>query len=309
MNYSRDAQLDLHDWEGLLLLTIQFKDSSLCEAFYHQLLHSLSTYGGVKKSISIEKTEQYTNLSINFSTILGGGMSQRKKLVATVLTNVTIKKFLPIWLEECIRGRFYFEDQYEVGAIIEHAREVFFNEKPDVPLKTNFIEWQKELFMLYYHFIKEAMHFSFDSFIIFRLRKFKLQLVDVVEKAIDEYKIEHDYQVMLNTCREFLRNHESRIDTIHVYLNENIEIQDDSGESISLQQIRNWLTRDLMFEDPLPLSQRVIGPLVCIAPKKIFIYPHENEYDGLVQTLLSIFEERVNIVDKEDTNTVNLLQS
>ncbi|MDQ0255066.1 putative sporulation protein YtxC [Evansella vedderi] len=286
------------------MLTIQFKDSSLCEAFYHQLLHSLDTYGGGENGIVIEKIENYTNLCINFSVIHGKEKLNRRKMVATILTNVTIKEFLPIWLNEWICDRFHFEDPYEIEAITEHAREIFFNTKHDVPLKTTFVSWQRDMFSLYDQFIKEAMRFSFDSFVRFRLRKLKYRLVEVVEKAIDEYKLEHDYQVMINTCRDYLKNHSPRIHTIHLYLNQEINMVDQNGQKVPTQQIRRWLTHDLSFEDPLPISQRVIGPLVSIAPKKLVIYPNVNMHEGLLHTILSIFEERVELQKEQKAKLI-----
>lgn len=220
-------------------------------------------------------------------------------MVATILTNVTIKEFLPIWLNEWICDRFHYEDPYEIEAITEHARDLFFNAKPDIPLKTTFVTWQKEMFSLYDQFIREAMRFSFDSFVRFRLRKLKYKLVEVVERAIDEYKLEHEYQVMINTCRDYLRNNSPRIHTIYLYLNSEISMVDQQGQRISTQQIRRWLTHDLSFEDPLPISQRVIGPLVSIAPKKLIIYPNVKKHEGLLHTLLSIFEERVELRREE----------
>lgn len=289
----------MHDWEGLPLLTIQFKESSLCEAFYHQLLHSLNTYGGGEIGISIKEADEYTNLCINFSLIHGGEKYNRRQMVATILTNVTIKEFLPIWLNEWICDRFHYEDPYEIEAITEHARELFFNTKPDIPLKTTFVSWQKDIYTIYEQFIREAMRFSFDSFVRFRLRKLKNKLVEVVEQAIDEYKLEHEYQVMINTCREYLKSNSPRIHTIYLYLNSEISMVDQQGHRISIQQIRRWLTHDLSFEDPLPISQRVIGPLVSISPKKLIIYPNVKKHDGLLQTLLSIFEERVELRKEE----------
>ena len=260
----------------------------------------MDTYEGIKKAVTTQREGgKYTNLNIDLSCIEGTDTEKRRQ-VALILTNVTIKKILPVWLEEWLREGFYYEDDYEIEAIVEHARELFFNPSLEVPLKTSFLKWQKEMYQLYYQFIQDSMQFSFDSFMTFRFRKNKEQLSDVVEKAIDEYKMEYDYQIMVNTCREFLQRNSPRIHTVHLYLEDDIKMVNFQGESITTEQIRRWLTNDLSFDSWLPVAERVIGPLVCIAPKKLIIHPC-GHHEGLLQTLLSIFEERVELRNEKKT--------
>ncbi|MBU9714170.1 putative sporulation protein YtxC [Evansella tamaricis] len=279
------------------MLTIQFKDFKLCEAFYNQLLLSMNTYGGVKKAVYIEEVEDYTNLCIDLITI-DGEENARRHCVASVLTNVTIKNILPVWIEEWLRESFHYSDPFEIEAIQGYARDLFFYPKTMIPLKTTFVSWQNEMFELYYQLIRNTIQFSYDSFLKFRLREQKEQLVEVVEKAIDEYKMEHDYQEMLNTCRDYIKSNPARIHTIHLYLDQEVKMVDQQGETISINQIRSWLSKELNFEAPLPINERVIGPLVCMAPEKLIVYPL-NTQQGLLQTLLLIFEERMEIKEGE----------
>ncbi|MFA9558700.1 putative sporulation protein YtxC [Evansella sp. AB-rgal1] len=275
------------------MLTIQFEDSSLCEAFYNQLLKSMDTYGGVQHVISIEKIENHTNLCINFSALTGEEKSKRTR-IASIFTNMTIQKVLPIWFEQLLREGFHYEDTYEIEAIVEHARDLLLNAKDAISLDMDIIKIQKEMFLLYDQFLEEAVRFSFDSFLRFRLREIKEKLTEVLEKAIDEYKLEHSYQIMVQTCRDYLKDHPPRIHTVHLYVDQEITMVDMDGAKITSKRFEKWLTKELNFEDPLPISERVVGPLVCIAPQKIIVYPNRH-YEGLIQSLLTIFEERVEL--------------
>ncbi len=254
----------------------------------------MDTYGGVKQAIYVKEAGDYTNLCIDLFTI-DGEENARRHCVASVLTNVTIKNVLPLWIEECLRESFHYKDQFEIDEIVQHGRDLFYNPKSSIPLKTSFITWQNEMFDLYYQLIRNTIRFSYDSFLKFRLREQKEQIVEIVEKAIDEYKMEHDYQEMLNTCRLYLKNNVPKLPTIHLYLDDEVSIVDDShGEKISADKISRWLPPELNFEAPLPINERVIGPIVTIAPEKLFVYPSKSQ-EGLLQTLLLIFEERIEI--------------
>ncbi|WP_078595081.1 putative sporulation protein YtxC [Evansella clarkii] len=275
------------------MLVIEFKNISLCEAFYCQLLRSMDTYEGVRKSIFTKQEDGETRLFINMN-VLDGDKPDKMKEVALILTNVTIKNVLPLWMEELLRERFYYEEQYEIDAIMGHARDLFFNPPEDVPLETSFLDWQKEMFQLYHQFIQASICFSFESFLMFRFRKNKEQLGEIVEKAIDEYKMEYDYQIMLQTCREFLKDTVPRVDTVQLFLEEEVKLVDGNGRLISSQQILRWLSEEMYFDSHLPLARRVIGPLVSISPRRLIIHPRTH-HEGLLHTLLSIFEERVEL--------------
>ncbi|MDG5786957.1 putative sporulation protein YtxC [Evansella sp. AB-P1] len=275
------------------MITIQFKDLSLCKAFYNQLLDSMDTYVGVKDAIMMEQFGDYTNLCIDFSAINGDEVGIREK-VASIFTNMTMKEILPIWFEEWLRESYYYKDPDEIKLIIEHARELMYHSNSEVSLKDLFLKLQREMFYLYDQFIHHSVHFSFDSFLRFRLRKIKNKVVEIVEKAIDEHKLEHDYQIMVNTCRQFLQSNPPRVKVVYLFMENEMIITDSNGESITAEQISSWLTHELCFEEPLPLSERVVGPLVSIAPDKLIIYPKQH-HEGLLQTLLTIFEERIEL--------------
>ncbi|UCZ52240.1 putative sporulation protein YtxC [Bacillus shivajii] len=279
------------------MLTIQFKDTQLCEAFYDQLCLSLHTFVGDKEFAFIEDKGDHSFLKIDLPCLKKNGANTSQ--VASVLTNVTIKEKLPLWLRDWVKEGFYYEDPYEVEAIVEYAKQLFLKGSNEVPLKVSFKKWQHGIYKLYDQFIYHSLQFSFDSFLRFRLREKKEELVEVVEKAIDEYKLEHDYQVMVASCRDYLQAHEPRIHTIHLLLDQSIAMYDNHGRQITEDELRKWCSNEISFEAPLPFSEWVISPTVSLAPKKLIIYPNHN-YEGLLQTLFSIFEERIEIRSEEN---------
>lgn len=50
---------------------------------------------------------------------------------------------------------------------------------------------------------QDHVSFSFDSFLKFRLRPYLKMLESYVEIAIDEYKMEQEYQMFIQTLRDF----------------------------------------------------------------------------------------------------------
>jgi len=58
--------------------------------------------------------------------------------------------------------------------------------------------------------------FSFDAFVMFRLRTYLEKLSSYIETAIDEYKMEQDYQAFIHYLRSFLMNRKPQMKTIYL---------------------------------------------------------------------------------------------
>jgi putative sporulation protein YtxC len=276
------------------LLVIEFKDSHIGEAFYHQLKQSLAV---TKRSnddlihIHFKEKETLTTLSIEGLNSL---RREEQQAIISVLTNVTITHFFPKWLKEFLKDMFYYEDEQEIQAIIQTAKSLFFPSggEEDRNFTMAFLQWQQDIFQKLAPFVENNISFSFDSFLFFRLKPSREKLLSLAELAIDEYKLELEYQLMLDRCRDFLKRQSPRVHTVYVFLKNGIEFYDSDMKKISVQQIYEWLETGTPFEKNLPVNERMIGPLVSMAPKKIIIDSAYCDND-LYHTLKNIFEERL----------------
>ncbi|WP_280770105.1 sporulation protein YtxC [Salipaludibacillus daqingensis] len=277
---------------------IEFKDSCIGETFYEQLRHSLSILSGQcyeRIKVNGDKGNKSYFLSIN--GIYGGG-KEAEHVVTSVLTNTTMTVFFTKWMKDYLKQTFHYEDEQEIQTIMEIAKTLFF---PSLSYKKemvtlNFFHWQEEIYNKISPLIEDNISFSFDSFISFRLQTNKEQILDLVEKAIDEYRMELDYQIMLQKCRDFLYDHEPKVETVYVSMKDSIEFYNEDKQKISFEQVCTWLQAVTPFEKYLPIHERIIGPLVSMAPKKVVIESKECN-DDLYHTLRNIFEERIKLTD------------
>ena len=118
------------------------------------------------------------------------------------------EKTLPV-LEQIIVGKFFYREQEEIEAIIEIASSIIEAERA---------RNQDGAFSTEKRLIEEGLQsilagkvsFSFDSFTTFRLKSFQHTLEKYVVKAIDEYKLEQDYQNFIATLRDCLQGQQSK---------------------------------------------------------------------------------------------------
>jgi putative sporulation protein YtxC len=141
---------------------------------------------------------------------------------------------------------------------------------------------------------RDNISLSFDSFIKFRLRSYLSVLENYIELSIDEYKMEQEYQMFVQTLREFLQHQQPKMEILHLIFDEEITFYNADFEEIKRSELTRMIDRKLLFNHPMYVDSASIAPLLSIAPTTIYLYT-ENQKEPLVRTIKSIFEERVSI--------------
>ncbi|MDR4925264.1 sporulation protein YtxC [Peribacillus sp. YIM B13472] len=203
------------------------------------------------------------------------------------------EKTLPV-LEQIIVGKFFYREREEIEAIIEIASSII-----EVERARN----QDEAFSTEKRLIEEGLQsilagkvsFSFDSFTTFRLKSFQHTLEKYVVKAIDEYKLEQDYQNFIATLRDCLHGQESKLRKLHLVNRDGFHFYDQKFSKLDRPKINSMIDRRLLAKSSLFLDTVILAPLLSIAPENLCIYTDDKE-EGLIQTISRIFEERATIL-------------
>ncbi len=116
----------MDDWEGLLLLTIEFKDSYIGETFYEQLRHSLSILTDqCYERIQVRQDKSENSFFLSIGGFSEGGQ-EAEQAITSVLANTTVTIFFTKWMKDYLKQTFYYEDEQEIQAIMETAKTLFF---------------------------------------------------------------------------------------------------------------------------------------------------------------------------------------
>ncbi|NRD76072.1 putative sporulation protein YtxC [Bacillus sp. BRMEA1] len=196
------------------------------------------------------------------------------------------------WFREIIRNQFFYEDLEEQQQILEILHSILEGQREDLTVflkNTNNEPFIREAI---HHVLQDNISFSFDSFLKFRLRDYMKYLENYVEVAIDEFKLEQEYQMFIYMLRDFLANREPKIETMHLLFDEEITFYDEWMEEIKRSDLTKMIDRKLLVNHPVYVDSSTIAPLLSLAPKKIFLYTNNDEAP-LVRTIKNIFEERV----------------
>ncbi len=199
------------------------------------------------------------------------------------------------WAEDILRTQFYYEDAHEIEQILEIVSDMRMGERPELDQLIE--KWDE------HSFIRKSLDLlldgntpvSFDSFSTFRLKKLQLRMTEMVELAIDEYKMEQEYQMFIHMLREYLASREKKLDTIHLYSTGfGFRFFDENMKEVSREELTAFIDKRLLTNHPLYVDSYTIAPLLSIAPDKIYVYG--NGEHNLVRTLQNIFEERIELL-------------
>ncbi|WP_075982528.1 putative sporulation protein YtxC [Bacillus massilinigeriensis] len=214
----------------------------------------------------------------------------------TILSETLYRFILNIkqidWFRRILREQYYYEDEDEQQQILEIIQSIVEGKREDL---TSFIkesENKESLKEAIYGMFQNQISFSFDSFVRFRLRTFMNQLARYVEISIDEYKMEQEYQMFIQTLREFIATRAPKLNHLHLLFEEEISFYDDQYVEMKRAELVRMIDRRLLSNHPVYIDSVTIAPLLSIAPKEINIYTNEPE-QPLVRTIQNIFEERV----------------
>ncbi len=196
------------------------------------------------------------------------------------------------WLDQVLQKKYKYESENERHDIIEIVSEMFDGERQELTALTAVIKEE----ILLHEAILDLLDFkgavAFDSFLRFRLREYFKQVTSYLGIAIDEYKMEQDYQIFIQTLRDYLRDRLTRQSIVHLILERPETFYDETLREMKQEEVQGLLDPRLLSNHPVYVDSAVIAPLLSMAPNKIFLYT-KHEDQPLVRTLKNIFEERL----------------
>ncbi|KPB05557.1 hypothetical protein AAV98_06860 [Bacillus sp. CHD6a] len=195
------------------------------------------------------------------------------------------------WILSVLENTFYYKEEEEQEQILCILQSILLGERSDIPNLPAVEHRDAQLESVMQSFFQKPISFSFDSFITFRLKEYFEGLQVFVEAAIDEYKLEQEYQSFVHQLRELLTTTDSKLDELHLVYQYQFDFYDKSFSHIPKNQLIKFINRTHFNNYSYYIDSVVLAPLVSIAPEKLFLYTDNTEHQ-LVETIRNIFEER-----------------
>lgn len=218
----------------------------------------------------------------------GRGNEQRLKsdlaqAVASLLTGQWEEQLI----SKIISDNYYFFQQGEDESVKQRARQI---------LATAAADRQSKVVGSLLTYLQENSYLNLDGFVNFRLSDYLGQLEEAVDKAVDEYLVDKEYEEFMRLLRYFVANQEPRVEMVQVFLSSPGVFQVYDSEDAVLTNVRQGGLRVELRQQEVNYEDVLISALITIAPRNILLHVGgASELETTVNTLRKVFAEKLEL--------------
>lgn len=158
-----------------------------------------------------------------------------------------------------------------------------------VSLKRRFLIKQSIL-----NFLSNSSYIDLSGFIQFRLIEYKKLLSELIEKVIEDFKVQNEYKEFIAMLKFFVDTQKNRISKLHIIFKKDGEytILNEHNKDITSECFKDFITEKQNHS--LSNEDLLISSLITLAPKKIIIHLTGECYNKkILTTIEQIFTNKV----------------
>ncbi|SHE84630.1 putative sporulation protein YtxC [Caldanaerobius fijiensis DSM 17918] len=213
-----------------------------------------------------------------------------KQYMANILADIIMKHWEIKFIDRIIYKNYNYFSSEERFNILKNVYNILNEDDVDF----YWISKKAQIVNAMLEYLKTNDILNLEGFINFRLKDYINGLYDVVDKAVDDYLVEKEYNEFIKILKYFAELQEPQYDAVHVLVSDDMHyvLLDNSYKEIhdSLIESRGYLDRESNGEDVL------ISSLITIAPGKIYFHCSETfNNHNFMNTLKNIFSNKINI--------------
>ncbi|MGG0175487.1 sporulation protein YtxC [Gottfriedia acidiceleris] len=263
----------------------------MIEIFFNEPIDAAYVYERLQKRLK-KQSRPYILRRHKINTILITFPQNTEDLIKSILVP-TLVQFILLqkedkWIQSILHTSFFYEED-EQSQIIPIAQSLLRGTRRSIPNQKKIRRSKNLVSYALSEYLKDGVNFSFDSFITFRLKEYYKQLAYVCEIAIDEYKLENEYQNLIESLRQQVLKTDALIPHVHIVFDGKFSVYDHLFLPLTKDVLKEY---GKQVENREYIDTELILPLTAIAPKRIHLYTSSVDI-SLIITLQNIFQERV----------------
>lgn len=213
-----------------------------------------------------------------------------RRQLAEELTDYIIAEQAPPYLQELLFHNYFYFPQEERKIILTLAEQNYSDSTEKNQGSLIYTEVQQCL----QEYVEQADYVNLHGLIIFRLRQWLKLLQHTLDKAVDDFLLEKEYQEFIKLLKYFVSLQEPKINEIHVTLDEedNFRLLDPDQQAVDWERDIYWDS----YEGSSDKEDQLVSMLITAAPRQIVIHKDvSTHYPKAVDTLKHVFEKRVSL--------------
>ena len=217
-----------------------------------------------------------------------------KQYTSFILSDYIINYYEDKLITRIINMNYCYFNQIEKNQI--HDISLSFLRSNSDELKYNLYTTKRRnlIFQKLIEYFESNNEIVIDGFVNFRIKDYLKELEDIVDKAVDAFLMEREYQEFIKLLRYFVDIQEPRLEAVHILPNFNNKyvILDQFHNEITDECIKEFLNE--VPESDINYDDLLVSSLITIAPIRIYIH-HANQIRNkeLLETIKNVFINKV----------------
>lgn len=235
---------------------------------------------------SQRKFKNYNNIIIHYT---GSNENKFVQDISNILSYYIIDELEESIIKDIIRKEYFYFDNAERAKILDLCFDICSED-----FTTYFDKKFSYLSTQFYTYLKDRKSIVLTGFIYFRLKKYFKILDEIVEEAVNNFIIEKEYLEFISLLKLYINSQNCKSSIVHLVYNKKSPILLDEYKSPI-----NFTKEipDIKYLSDISFSKNdcILNTLLNLLPQKIYVHLIENSIDDFINTLMLIFEKRINL--------------
>ncbi|HAK44073.1 MAG TPA: putative sporulation protein YtxC [Clostridium sp.] len=215
--------------------------------------------------------------------------------MANILYGVITNEFLEKKVSKHLVETYNFLNYKDISIIKDTIFKVLKEEIPIDDTVIYFMNKKNNILNKIIACIEDGNEINIKGFIDFRVKELMIDIYIIVEKIVENYMIEKEYNEFISLLKYFIEVQESKVEKVDLYIGrrgDSYILKDEFGNDM-METLLNDLCEN---KNILEVSQDdlVISGLITMSPKTIVIHSASRcKNKELINTIEKVFEDRV----------------
>lgn len=248
------------------------------------LLNELDSLELDNVCFSCNQFKYYKNIIIHYT---GEEVKLFINKISSILSLLVIDEMEEEFLNRIILQNYFYFDTNERKKILDLCFDITASDFSCI-----FDKKFKALFNSFSEFINKNNSIVLNGFTNFRIKNYFTILDDIVNEAVNNFIIEKEYLEFISLLRLYINTQVNNCDLVHILYSKSESILLDENKDIistSEDLFKAKYLSDISFSS----NDYTLNSLLTLLPKKIYIHLIDNYIDDFINTLQSVFENRI----------------
>lgn len=246
---------------------------------------------------SLRQFKHYKNIIIHYT---GENETLFLEKISSILSLLVIDELEENFINKIILEYYFYFDCNERKDILNLCFDIMSNDFSDI-----FDKKFKLLYNVFYNFLLDNKSLYLQGFTNFRLKSYFKVLDDIVAEAVNCFVVEKEYLEFVSLLKLYINSQDSSCNLVHLIYTSNEEesiLLDENKEIINISH--DNLNAKYLSDISFSANDYTLNTLLTLLPKEIYIHLIDDYIDDFINTLITIFENRVHLCT--DCNICNL---